>query len=72
MKTQTIKGHLSLAPIYGILMVVYVLVFVPPPQDTILNMLHMLLGALVALCKEPYSYYFGSSEPPENGQGKGD
>ena len=70
MKTQMIKAHLALAPTYGLLIVFFVLIFSPPPHETILNMLHMLFGALVALLKDSYSYFFGASEPPENGQGK--
>lgn len=67
MSTPTIRALLALIPIGGVVMCMGVLLFRPPPER---ELIHVLLGALIALSKDSFSYYFGASDPPaekENG-----
>lgn len=62
-KRTDLKPYLAIAAIVGIVVLTLALVFVPSElPGSVKDILLLLVGALITIVKDVYSYYFGSSE----------
>lgn len=57
-----LKPILALLPIAGMIGALGCLFFIKEMSDQSEKLIYFLLGALVTLAKDSYSYYFGSSD----------
>ena len=60
MSINTLKAILALIPIMSVCAISFILIWFPPPALAD-DFLRTLLGAMIILSKESYSYYFGAS-----------
>jgi len=60
MKSEPIRSALSAGVVIGLGLCVYLLFFITMP-DSSRDIILVIIGALVAVFKDVYGYYFGSS-----------